>query len=167
MVKVRDFFDPFPEPKIVKSNKLFAEYLGQKYGTDSELFMKLVGQFKKRYYGKYNQSKPRFFEREKEFLDRDVLFVKAKKTIKKAMKAVRKPFAALSERQKKRRSDEFLRENPDVFEYTAKKKYKPAIDLLEKEGLNAAGVKSANESLVQLAVLGNIHIILVKHLFSQ
>ena len=57
MVRVRDFFDPFPASPILKSKKLFQQLLGEKYGVDGDLFWNLVRQFEIKYYKKYKASK--------------------------------------------------------------------------------------------------------------
>ena len=130
---------------------------------DVWFFKSLVKLFKAKYYGPYKQNKKMFLKNETNFLDREVSFLKAqpvknKKAAKNkeaaeeaVAKQVRKPFVALSERQKKRRTEEFLRDqDPALFEYAVRMKFKPVFDSWEK-GLKAAD-KSPDDNLALLNV---------------
>ena len=146
MVKIRDFFDPFPEAKILKSNKLLGQYLAEKYGADCHLFNTHVKAFKAKYYGKYKRNKKSFLSCESNWLDIDVPFARAvRQTSNTAAKKVRKAFLDLGQKQQKRRTDEFLRNvEPGLLEAAARIQFKDAFDSLEN-GNNTADVKSPNQ----------------------
>ena len=149
MVKIRDFFDPFPAAEILKSNKLLEEYLSKKFGADRHLFKGHVVNFKAKYYGKYKRNKKTFLSCESNWLDIDVPFARAvKQTSKTAAKKVRKAFLDLGPKQQKRRTQEFRRNvEPGLLEAPARIEFKDAFDSLEN-GNNTADVKSPNESQI-------------------
>ena len=134
MVKIRDFFDPFPEAKILKSNKLLGQYLAEKYGVDCLFFKTHVITFKAKYYGKCKRNKKSFLHGESNWLDRKVPFARAvKQTTKTAAKKARKAFSELGPKQKKRRTEEFLRGvEPGQLEAAARIEFKAIFDSVEK-----------------------------------
>ena len=146
MVKIRDFFDPFPEAKILKSNKLLEEYLSKKFGADSHLFKGHVVKFKAKYYGKHKRNKKTYLQTESNWLDREVPFARAvRQPTKSAAKKARKAFSELGPKQQKRRTEEFLRNvEPGLLEAAARIQFKDAFDSLEN-GNNTADVKSPNQ----------------------
>ena len=153
MVKIRNFFDPFPEAKILKSNKLLGQYLAEKYGADCHLFNSHVKAFKAKYYGKYKRNKKSFLRGESNWLDKEVPFTRAvRQPTKSAAKKARKAFSELGPKQQKRRTEEFLRNvEPGQLEAAARIAFKDAFDNLEN-GFNAVDAKSPKEeSLAQLA----------------
>ena len=147
IVKIRDYFDPFPKAEILKSNKLFEEYLSKKFGADRHLFKAHVVKFKAKYYGKYKGNKKTFLSCESNWLDIDVPFARAvRQTSNTAAKKVRKAFLDLGQKQQKRRTEEFLRNvEPGLLEAAARIQFKDAFDSLEN-GNNTADVKSPKES---------------------
>ena len=150
MVKIRDYFDPFPKAEILKLNKLFEEYLSKKYGADRHLFKAHVVTFKAKYYGKYKRNKKTFLSCESNWLDIDVPFARAVRQTSKtaAAKKGRKAFLDLGQKQQKRRTEEFLRKvEPGLLEAAwaaARIQFKDAFDSLEN-GNNTADVKSPNQ----------------------
>ena len=146
MVKIRDYFDPFPKAEILKSNKLFEEYLSKKFGADRHLFKAHVVKFKAKYYGKYKGNKKSFLSCESNWLDIDVPFARAvRQTSNTPAKKVRKAFLDLGQKQQKRRTEEFLRNvEPGLLEAAARIQFKNAFDSLEN-GNNTADVKSPNQ----------------------
>ena len=154
MVKIRDFFDPFPEAKILKSNKLLGQYLAEKYGADCHLFNSHVKAFKAKYYGKYKRNKKSFLSCESNWLDKEVPFARAvRQPTKSAAKKARKAFSEVGPKQQKRRTEEFLRNvEPGQLEAAARIAFKDAFDNLEN-GFNAVDAKSPKEeSLAQLVI---------------
>ena len=124
MVKIRDFFDPFPEAKILKSNKLLGQYLAEKYGVDCLFFKTHVITFKAKYYGKCKRNKKSFLHGESNWLDRKVPFARAvKQTTKTAAKKARKAFSELGPKQKK---------EPGQLEAAARIEFKAIFDSFEK-----------------------------------
>ena len=134
MVKIRDYFDPFPKAEILKSNKLFEEYLSIKYGANRHLFKAYVVKFKAKYYGKHKRNKKTFLSCESNWLDIDVPFARAvRQTSNTAAKKVRMAFLDLGQKQQKRRTEEFLRNvEPGQLEAAARIEFKAIFDSVEK-----------------------------------